>query len=317
MSPEDADRPDWFTIKIDEVDAEGVEIPKLTKLLQDLSSAFYALAREKKGDRGPRPGRRAVAEEALAALRLVRVVPGSLLIQLAPPSLGDELPLFPDELMAEDIVVEFYRELQSIESGDPPEENRGYIRRSVDTVLRDAGELGPRIELRLNPRVPRPGIPVDAVFQRTFKTRDVPAVEPASTRIQRRTLSGHAYMVDVEPGRQRLRLKLPDGRDLTMDVTSELASDASAALDRAVELTVEEELEDGSATKRTVLGLAVLPSSGAGSDQPPRTIGDLEEEQGLAGERPDYAALASEVWPDEDALEGFLEKLREMRRVEV
>ena len=123
-------------------------------------------------------------------------------------------------------------------------------------------------------------------------------------------------MVDVEPGRQRLRVKLPDGRDVTLDVQEDLAVSLAAALDRAIEVQVEEEVEGNTPTSRVARDLTILPSSAPQSDQPPRSIAELEREQQLPRERPDYVALASAVWETEAEIAEFERYVREMRRAE-
>jgi hypothetical protein len=123
-------------------------------------------------------------------------------------------------------------------------------------------------------------------------------------------------MVDVEPGRQRLRVKLPDGRDVTLEIQENLAASLAAALDRAVELQVEEEVEGDTPTSRIARDLTILPSSGPKSDQPPRTIQELEREQNLPRGHPDYVALASAVWETEAEVVEFERYVQEMRRAE-
>ena len=123
-------------------------------------------------------------------------------------------------------------------------------------------------------------------------------------------------MVDVEPGRQRIRIKLPDGRDATLDADEELTSRILNALDRIVEIVVEEELEGDVTISRIAQSVEVLPSSGPGSDQPPKSIEELEREQSLPKERPDYAALASAIWETEADIESFEEHVRQIRQAE-
>lgn len=315
--PETTDDPNrWFVFTLEDTDPTGVEIPKLTKLLNDLSSSFYAIARQKKGAAGPRPGRRALAEELLAGFRLIRVTPGSLTIELAPPPSQEQLQLFEDEPIPDDVVIDFYKELQEIEAGSPPTPGRVGIRRSVRTVIQDAGEFGPRVEVQFKPRVDRPDFPSTTRLRRTFRTTELSEPDLPAHAIRHRTLSGHVYMVDVELGRQRVRVKLPDGRDLTVDVTQEALYKVREALDRPVEVDIEEETEGEIPVRRTVFDLTILPSSGPGRDQPPRSIQDLQQEQQLPSETPDYIALASAIWRTDSELAEFLEHLGEIRNVE-
>jgi hypothetical protein len=305
----------WFKFTIQDTDEPGVEIPKLTRLLSNLSSAFYVIARVKIGSAGPRPGRRTLVEDTLAAFRLMRVAPGSATIELAPPAAESppRLPSF-EEPTADDVVFDFYQEVESVDAGEPPSAGRWEIRRHVVAVIEEAGGIGSRAEIVYRPRAPRPGFPAVAVLRKTFRTRDLPEVAPPERSSRKRRLSGHAYMVDVEPGRQRLRVKLADGRDITMEADDELVARMGSALDRVVEIEMEEEYEGDTIARRVARAMAVLPSSGPGSDVPPKSIEELESEQHMPAKRPDYASLASAVWESEKELAEFQAHLQEIRK---
>lgn len=307
----------WFVFTVQDTGGDGVEIPKLARLLEDLSSTFYAIARAKIGTAGPRPGRRTIAEETLAGIRLVRVLPGSTTIELEPPPAAAQaqLPLL-EEPTADDVALAFYEEVRRIESAGPVTEGRSDIRRRVRAVIEDAAEIGSQAEIVYRPLTRRRGFPPTPVLRTTIRTREMPTEERLERSTRKRRLSGHAYMADVEPGRQRLRIKLPDGRDLTLDVDEGLITQISAALDRVVELSVEEEFEGDVATNRVARGVEILPSSGPGSDRPPKSLEELEREQDLPKERPDYQALVSAVWETEAEVAEFEEHLREMRPAE-
>lgn len=306
----------WFILRITETEGEGVEVPKLARLLDHLSAAFYAIARFKIGADVSRPGPRTAAEEALAAVRLVRILPGSTTIELAPPEVALQTVIRePGSFSADDLVDEFFNEVRRIEAGEAVPPERFEVRRRVRDVVEDAGEIGARGELRYRPLVPAGN--VSAVNSLSFHTREIRVTEPPAERTYRsRRLVGHAFMVDVEPGRQRLRLKMPDGRDVTLEVDEELLQSIPGALDHVVELQVAEQLEGGVVTERTVRGLAVLPSTAPGSDQPPKSTEQLAKEQGLPPERPDYVSIASDVWENEDDIVNFDEHVASMRKAE-
>ena len=305
----------WFAFTVQDTDAPGVEIPKLTRLLSNLSAAFYAIARVKIGAAGTRPGRRTIEEEMLAAFRLMRVVPGSATVELAPPTVEAEprLPLF-EEPTADDVVFDFYQEVERVDTGEPPSAGRWDIRRHVLAVIGDAGEIGARAEIVYRPRAPRPELPTVDTLRRTFRTRDLLEVAPPGRSTRKRRLSGHAYMVDIEPGRQRIRIKLPEGRDVTLEADDRLAAKIGSALDRVVEIEMEEEFEGDTIARRVARAMDVLPSSGPGSDLPPKSIEELEREQDMPPERPDYVSLASAVWKTEKELAEFEAHLQEIRR---
>lgn len=307
----------WFTFSVQDTGGTGVEVAKLAKLLEDISSTFYAIARAKIGVGGPRPGPRSIAEEALADVRLVRVSPGSITIELEPPPAASQaqLPIL-EEPTADDVALEFYEEVRRIEADSQPPEGRWDIRRRVRTVIEDAAEIGATAEIVYRPVARRPTFPAGDVLKATIQTRRMPSEKPPERSRRIRRISGHAYMVDVEPGRQRIRIKLPDGRDATLDADEELTSRIRNALDRIVEIVVEEELEGDVTISRIAQSVEVLPSSGPGSDQPPKSIEELEQEQSLPKERPDYAALASAIWRTEEDIEKFEEHVRQIRQAE-
>lgn len=62
------------------------------------------------------------------------------------------------------------------------------------------------------------------------------------------------------------------------------------------------------------LVVASIPSSGPGSDQPPKTIAELEREQNMPRERPDYCALASAIWETPEQVAEFEAYVREIRQ---
>ena len=101
-----------------------------------------------------------------------------------------------------------------------------------------------------------------------------------------------------------------------MDADGELTSRIRKALDPIVEIVVEEEREGDVTIRRIAQSVEVLPSSGPGSDQPPKSIEELEREQNLPKERPDYAALASAIWETEADIESFEEHVRQIRQAE-
>ncbi|HEX5479238.1 MAG TPA: hypothetical protein VFY79_05910, partial [Dehalococcoidia bacterium] len=84
----------WFIFKIEDSDPDGVEPSKLARLLTELSSALYAIARLQINEAPNRPGRRTSFEDAIAGARVRRIEPGSTTIELVPPPGADQAPLF-------------------------------------------------------------------------------------------------------------------------------------------------------------------------------------------------------------------------------
>lgn len=307
----------WLTLTLRETGPEGVEAPKLARFLEALSSAMYVIARSKLGGDALRPGPRTLAEDALAAVRVVRVEPGSAIIQLAPPPEAAQGRLtLAAEATPDDVALELLDEVQRLNSGEPAIEGRWEIRRRVREVVVDAGQIGSQAEIALRPLFPRPGLPAGSVRRASFRTREISTeAEPPRERRSRR-VSGHAFMVDVEPGKQRLRIKLPDGRDMTLDVDEGIVPAIHDALDRVVDLEIEEELEGTTAVSKVARSVAILPPAGATTDRPAKSIADLEREQNMPAERPDYAALSSAIWESQEQITAFAEHIRNVRQAE-
>lgn len=125
---------------------------------------------------------------------------------------------------------------------------------------------------------------------------------------------GHVFMADVESGRQRLRVKLPDGSDHTMPVDPDHIPELGDVHNRVVELDVSEARIGGEVVERVVGSVRVLESPEAGDDRPAQTIDDLARQQGLLMQPvPDYFALASEFLGDENEAERFSDYLTTAR----
>jgi hypothetical protein len=316
MANEQDNRP-WFEFRIEDTEGLGVEASKLSKLLQDLSSAFYAIARAKLGADATRRGRRTADEDILAAIRIVRVMPGSTVLEAEPPAAGLQTSL---DLMAsptaDDVAYDFALEAQRADRRQRSAFSRPEVRRRVQAVLRDASEIGQTTEVIVRPRGnKRPDFAQgDEMRVRLTALGAIKADERAIPVPRRRRLTGHVFMVDVEPGRLRVRLKLPDGRDLTLDAEPGLTNMLPTAVDRAVEIEAIEEFEGDQVTGRTAVDLLLLPSSGIGSDVPPKSIEELAAEQGLSNASPNYRALADAVWTTKEELAEFDEYLKQVRR---
>jgi len=308
----------WLEFRIEQIEGQGVEAAKLAELLGDFSSALYAIARAKLGKVAARPGRRSADEEALAAIRIVRILPGSAVIEADPPALELQMRMDPVPWPTADaVLMDFANEAKRSTSSEPSAFARPEIRKHVQAVLRDCSRIGRQSEIVVRPRASSGLVTEDGEFRVRLPTAGPPPeeAEPEPTAPPRhRRLTGHVYMVDVEPGRSRIRLKQPDGHDVTLETDSALADVLKRAVDSAVELEALEELAGDQVTSRRAINLSLLPSAGAGSDKPPKTVAELAEEQGLVGLHPDYRSLASEVWDTREHLAEFEEYLRQTRQ---
>jgi hypothetical protein len=216
----------------------------------------------------------------------------------------------------DDVAFDLLDEMRRLNTRERSRYTRPDIRRHVQKLIKSAGEVGRTAEAIHRPQHAvgniLPGGEARAKLSTGVKAIDI---TPVVTQPRTKRLAGHAYMVDVEPGRQRLRLKLPDGRDLTVDASPEIAAQMRGAVDQVVEIESVEEMIGDVVSSRTATRLTVLQSSGDGSDKPPKSIQQLAQEQGMPEQRPDYLALTSAVWEKEEDLVEFDEYLRQLRDV--
>ena len=310
----DSEAKPWFEFRIEETQGRGVDIEKLTRVLQDLTSAFYAIARAKLG-KPSRPGPHTTDEQLLASIRILRVTPGSTVIEAEPPTGGLQGQLIADQPTADDVAYDLLQEMQRLEKKEPSLYTRVDVRRRVQALVKGAGDIGKVAEAVHRPRRPFAQLAAGAEIRARIATTELPEeVEAPPSQPRARRVAGHAYMVDVEPGRWRIRVKLPDGRDLTLDASPELAGVMKQAVDRVVEIDSVEELVGDVVSSRTAVNLQLLPSAGPGSARPPKSIEELAAEQGMPAERPDYEALATAVWESEEDLTDFESHLAQIRQ---
>ena len=306
------ERTAWFIFKIEDSDPDGVEPSKLARLLTELSSALYAIARLQINEAPNRPGRRTSYEDAIAGARVKRIEPGSTTIEFVPPLSSDQPPLFSEEPDADSVIAMFAETIETLSRNDsvsPPAQEVG---RRVRAVIDRAGDIGSKGSVFYNPRPGHHAGREIKPLRVAFRSRELS--EPAMSGVPvtvRRQVVGRAYMADVEPGRERMRLKLRDGRDLTLEVDSAAAQDLKSDLEQVVEVDVAETFEEQTAPRRTVERITVLADASA--YDPPRTLEEIERELKLP-QNPDYVALATAVWRTRDELHEFVDRVREIRR---
>ncbi|MEX2236958.1 MAG: hypothetical protein WEB00_05410 [Dehalococcoidia bacterium] len=302
----------WLEFRIETAD-DGVEAKKLARLLQDLSSSFYAIARSKVGKRG-RPGPRTSDEDSLAAVRIVRLSPGSAIIEAEPPVLDSQSQMRFDDgpTTADEIGFEFFQAIQRLGTQGATSGPQDFVR-FIHAFVSDIGEIGESVDVIYRPVNPHPETGLKAELRTRLQTHTVPELTQVEATKRVRRFTGHVYMVDVEPGRPRLRVKLPDGRNLTLSVSDEVLDQLPTALDHAVAIEAIDELEGSSVARTTATNITRLPSAGEAIVRPPKSIEELAREQQLPAEHPDYVALASAIWTTESELSEFAEYLADSR----
>ncbi len=304
----------WFTFKIDDADEAGIETTKLARLLNELSAALYAIARVQLDELPNRPGRRTYRESLLAGARVRSIHPGSTTIELTPPAGAEaQARLMEDEPDPDTVVEMFAAEIVSIERKDPVSPKHGEIRAHVRRVLESAGDMGSRGTLVHRPLRSHAGGPLPRQVT-TFQIRELPDEETTGKPwTVRRTLSGRAFMADVESGREKMRLKLPGGRDLTLDAGPQAVRDIGGNLERLVEVDIVESMQGEASASRMVESVRILPAADIPSDVPPKTLDEIEAELDLPP-KPNYLALATAVWRNAEEVDDFLVHVRQIRR---
>lgn len=300
------ERSGWLELVFDVPAGAGVDARNLADVLRDFSAAARVVA----GDYLSEPDRRgppSPAERMLSALRVVSVQSGSLIIEFAPPDVGvGQAPLLGKPITASDIALEVLEGM----AGPPVDADQAGITRryrAFERLRRSARRIAPGASARL--RHPDSGVRSFVIGFDSAESR--PLREP---EIRQRTMFGHVFMADVESGRQRLRVKLPDGSDHTLSVDLDLIPELNAVLNRVVELDVSEARIGGEVVERVVGAVRVLEPSETGNDQPAQSVDDLARQQGLAMQPiPDYFALVDALLEDEEEVERFAAHLTSMR----
>lgn len=298
MDPSDAT---WLVVRISEVDGDGVDSRALSRVLMELSNAMFASARFALGDRRQRKGPPTSAESGLASLKITSVTKGSIVLQYgrppgvppAPPGLAglEQLQVDPDQVGA--LVIDA---IVASGAGSAIEPGTEFLRRSTRRFLEAAAKVGDECVLELKTASL-------GALRAQVSLRSLARNGQVQTQEREVMLFGHVYMADVEMGRQRLRVRLPNDSDATIEIIPELRDLLLELLDKPVLLRVVERLNKGFIVGRRITAAEVLPRDLSGPEKPPHSLTELAAAQGLLHYPvPDYSVLASAVWPtSEDA----------------
>jgi hypothetical protein len=302
--PQDA----WLRFYVGEAPADGVDARLVAALITEITDAILVAARQRLGSHQRRSGPRNALERNLAAIRLVSVTPGSIDVRFAEPPAVDDLqgplPSLTTAPTPDTIASDVIGEIRRVQERDVSAGRSDALRSSVDRLLTAASRIGDYAEVSHRPSHGEP----ETVSLRLREDRPVSTADESTRQV---TLYGHSYMIDVEVGRQRLRIKLPDERDLTMDLDPELRADALRAMDQPVEVVVIETRQADRVTRRAIESIRMLDLGERGPERPPKSVRELAAEQGLLFRPvPDYAGLASEVWPTTQDIDETIAALR-------
>lgn len=300
----------WLLLHIDGDLAGGVDARALAQLLQDVVGAARLIADEKLS-LGRRRGRMSAQERALAGLRITSVSPGSVNIAFAaPPEVVERQgSMLPDgEITPAAIARELIEEFELVSRRQAPA-SQGYARReAIERVVRSAARIGDSAEVVHHPEGG------DEVRVHFALDPDAPTYEKPTPDIRERVLFAHVFMADVEDGRQRVRVKLPDESDLTMPIDEDLTGAMSDVLGQLAELRVSEAWVGGTVVERVVGAVRLLTADEQGIDVPPKSIDELAREQGLfLRPPPDYFSILSGLWESEEEAEAFRQDVRRGR----
>ena len=252
------------------------------------------------------------AEKSLAAFRVTSVQPGSVRIGFAQPAEAPERQIaFADlGVSASDVARDLLSDMQSITAADEiPPTLSARRERAVRRVIKSAQRVG----TTFTGRVQATGDDELAEYSILLGAGRIAYREPEPEIVQS-VMFGHVFMADVELGRQRLRVKLPGGRDATLMVDDDILDDLPDALDRVVELRVSEARVGDEVRERVVGGFRVLEPAAAGVETPEKTATELAREQGLLLQPPvDYIAILDTIFETDDDAERFRAYLRDDR----
>ena len=132
--------------------------------------------------------------------------------------------------------------------------------------------------------------------------------------VRQQVMFGQVLAAEPADGRQRVRVQVGAGPDVTMSVEGALVDRMRDLLGQHVELCVSETLVDDSVVDRVVDEVRRLNPGECGVDVPPRSIDALACEQGLhLRPPPDYPSILSGLWESEAEAEAFREEIRSGR----
>ena len=309
VSEDNAERP-WLLFHIAGENPQGVDARDLAQLLHDMAGAARAIAREKLSLR-QRPGRMSAMERSLAAFRVVSVSPGSLDITLAEPPPVDAKQAamrVEDEVTPEAVARELIQELEAASTNIAPLLHSDGRRVAAERVVRSAARMGDFVEIV--------HYPVDGKeFRSSFVLlSDSAGMREPPRESHRRIMFGQVFMADVEAGRQRVRVKLPRGSDLTMAIDDALTDTMPTVLGELTELSVSETIVGTTVVDRIVDDIRLLPAEERGIERPEKSIHELAMEQGLLLRAPpDYFSILSSLWDTEEEAEAFRDDIRRGR----
>ena len=275
---------------------KGVTAGELAALLQSLSQAFNAAARALAGD-GALETRRGRLPEDLAKVarfRIERIERGALVVEASPPLeasfAGDE---FIDSDRVARLVIEKIAEVAS--SPRQTSASLGNIQRSARRVANFARRKRSQLTIQHNPTTSNL-----EPWSRTIIHQDEPPARlvEESALVESEIVNGRVFMVDIEPGRSRLRVVSSDGRHVTAMIDDRLRLEAASALNKLAVVTLSVIHTGLNVGSRQVQSILVIDDS---LEQMPAPEA-LAHKQSIPDDPPDYAALAEEIWPtDEDA----------------
>lgn len=300
----------WLSFRISNLSEKNADARALANLLTSVADAVRTAARVRLGLPEKRAGRLSSAERHLAAIRVVAVHPGSVVVELEePPPVAIEQGLLfdPSRLTADLVISDLMNEFASLRKPPVAGVTSLPVRRAAIRLARRASAIGGTATM--SHRVPGEA-PTDVTMD---VSEPFDEDEPARSE-HTLTLFGHAYMLDVEQGRERIRVKLPSQLDVTMSLGEGFERHPEEILDQPVQVTVLETREGTQVVDRKVLDIQRLDLGDNGPERPPRSIRELAEERGLIpGRPPPYAALARNVWPEESDFEELQVYLRSVR----
>lgn len=295
----------WAEYVIEGTAGDGVSARDLAALLENLTVAARHVAADLLGQSvttGPLKSQ----DRALSDIRVKEINKGSVRILLAPPRDfggvqlqllgGDDRPVTADEVV---------RTLQqSLSAFNPDDAALSPGRRTaMADVIRASMRLGSDAHMTTsNGR------------QRTRMNIPLMTQSSSSVEKQSRIAYGLAFMVDIEPGSSRMRIRTYDHQSIRLDVPASLRKRLDEVIGKPVEVRFDEYMRTTSLPRRVVRGLRILSEAEYGrAPVPPRWL-RLAAEMEISLDSPPLEPKVDESrFESQEECEEFLDFLASLR----
>ncbi len=304
----ESDQGPWAEFVVDGGAKDGIDASALASLLSSLARAARCVA----ADLLHRPvsaGRIGNQERDIAKILVSGISNSSVHIQLSAPKLGSGVQL---ELEGGDLnsvtADEVMETLQSDLASTSPVPGMSKERRAaVADVLHNSRRLGN--ELRMTSKQSR-------AKGHSFTTVQLSnRVDKGKQANSSGVLFGVTYMVDVEPGKARLRLRTFEGESFRCDVPSALIRRLPPIVGKPIEVRFEQKAASRGVPRNVARSLRLLDESEVGAYPVPKRWRQLAAQHRIDFDCiPEETDLIRACFESEDEMDQFREFLQQMRQ---